>query len=451
MADQRCPFCGKSNPAGASMCQYCQARLKPLVISNPDEPQGLDSIFSQGQEPEDSVPDWLKDLRGPEQEQEAASPEEPDTSPAEAAEESSFAEEASPEPEQAGELDGEMPDWLARIRERSTEEQPPAPVESQEVEIDLSLEEYLAQQESQQSAQEAPEVPPPAVTDWLEAIGRLQREQETQSAAGEPPSVQAGEEAPAGQPPEFPSDEMDSAPVEMSEPDWLQQARSRQVEDIPAEEAQQPEETLSPSAASSEDVADWTTEIGLPEESAALAGDEPPLEAPVSQPAEPQEEEASEEAPAWLAGWGGIFTAQAALEEETPAPEETAAASAAESLSPEDEPDSSVPEWLLNLEAIEIPGAAESTPAFILDQSGENEIIVEPADGSEIAPYTPPGVDGLPDWLAQVSAEEAGDVPAGEEAQSGLEAGGKEAQEGQPGRDVPGSRGQQRVVPGHGG
>ena len=59
--EQRCPMCGKPNPAGAETCQFCQARLKPLIMGSSSEPSGASPTSGgSGQEP---VPDWLSGLR----------------------------------------------------------------------------------------------------------------------------------------------------------------------------------------------------------------------------------------------------------------------------------------------------------------------------------------------------------------------------------------------------
>ncbi len=59
MADVRCSMCGKLNPADATVCRYCQARLKPLA-ENPVEPEA-----SGNQPPEESSDDWLHGLLAP--------------------------------------------------------------------------------------------------------------------------------------------------------------------------------------------------------------------------------------------------------------------------------------------------------------------------------------------------------------------------------------------------
>lgn len=73
MSENRCMMCGKDNPPDLEECQYCQARLKPLIISNqPDE-----SSTRAGEAPpvpiekqKSDSPDWLQDLGGSEHESE---------------------------------------------------------------------------------------------------------------------------------------------------------------------------------------------------------------------------------------------------------------------------------------------------------------------------------------------------------------------------------------------
>ena len=94
MADLRCPMCGKSNPPQAETCQHCQARLKPLMATPPAIP------------PEDGGDaDWLRGLRD-----EGVLGEETPAAPTPPAEEPTLPE-------------GEMPDWLARIRQRTQTEE----------------------------------------------------------------------------------------------------------------------------------------------------------------------------------------------------------------------------------------------------------------------------------------------------------------------------------------
>jgi hypothetical protein len=112
MAEEvRCPMCGKPNPPELEECQYCHARLKPLIVSPPPEefepvepPESPTPEATPEMEAE--LPDWLSELRS----------EEPETErPGEV---KSLAEE--PGPEQAEEVSfetgGASDDWLARLQ-----------------------------------------------------------------------------------------------------------------------------------------------------------------------------------------------------------------------------------------------------------------------------------------------------------------------------------------------
>ncbi len=92
MDDVRCPMCGRLNPAHLEVCQYCEARLKPLRLSPEEQEENeapeeirpdtggvtdwLRSLAQEGEEAasrstsEDDSLDWLKELKG-EQEIEA--------------------------------------------------------------------------------------------------------------------------------------------------------------------------------------------------------------------------------------------------------------------------------------------------------------------------------------------------------------------------------------------
>jgi hypothetical protein len=87
-AEIRCPICGKSNPADAEVCRYCQAQLTPEVPGG-----GASGGASSG----DEEPDWLRSLRAedPKSEDSASTP--------------------------GGETAADVPDWLSRIRKKAIE------------------------------------------------------------------------------------------------------------------------------------------------------------------------------------------------------------------------------------------------------------------------------------------------------------------------------------------
>src|SRR4030042_5516562 len=72
MEDVRCPMCGKPNPPDEEVCQFCQARLRPIEgfafsdgdlyfdsSKEPGKELGRDVNTSTGPE----LPDWLKSFR----------------------------------------------------------------------------------------------------------------------------------------------------------------------------------------------------------------------------------------------------------------------------------------------------------------------------------------------------------------------------------------------------
>ena len=117
MAEIKCPMCSKPNPAELDVCQFCEARLKPLT----DELSRSQPPIHPGEEPTDMdtgqlepvLPQWLREVR-----QQARDSAEED------AEQASAAEEAR-QPDEASDLlaglqsqsdDEEVPDWLAGLR-----------------------------------------------------------------------------------------------------------------------------------------------------------------------------------------------------------------------------------------------------------------------------------------------------------------------------------------------
>ena len=177
MADVRCPMCSTINPADATVCSVCGARLKPMIageaesLAGPPEPQEgeagdwLARIRSEVERkaetsgeapPRPGEPEWLNRLR-------PASGEEEGPPEGELPEWLSEEEGSAAGPSEAA--PGEVPDWLARIRER------------QKTELEAA-------------AEEAP--PPSADDDWL---GRLRREEflptEPEAPLGEEPEREA--------------------------------------------------------------------------------------------------------------------------------------------------------------------------------------------------------------------------------------------------------------------
>ena len=66
MAEIRCPMCGKPNPDDLAVCQFCQARLKPMrPASHPEELPLGSQPNSQDDQFQDSNgdQDWLHQMR----------------------------------------------------------------------------------------------------------------------------------------------------------------------------------------------------------------------------------------------------------------------------------------------------------------------------------------------------------------------------------------------------
>ncbi len=146
MADIRCPMCGKSNPSDLDECQFCGARLKPLLSSSDNShsikageqptPKGtaeFEKVKPGGQGPihpgeaptkkntaelERALPSWLRSLRGDQDEAEAGSGETPPS------EEGST---PTPSPASTSENSGGMSDWLAGLDKVSTGDEEAVP------------------------------------------------------------------------------------------------------------------------------------------------------------------------------------------------------------------------------------------------------------------------------------------------------------------------------------
>jgi hypothetical protein len=118
MAQVRCPLCSQLNPEELEECQFCQARLKPLVVPPFEGDEEGTSALDEG-EPDQALnlPEWLRELSQQEPEEgevEEVEPEEviPDWLKSMG----SAISEAESESELLEKTDSDvMPDWLARL------------------------------------------------------------------------------------------------------------------------------------------------------------------------------------------------------------------------------------------------------------------------------------------------------------------------------------------------
>lgn len=135
METQRCPMCGRPNPPDLEVCQYCQARLKPLWTEPPEQSSGeIEAGISRskaGLEPEEPLlPDWLIASRGQISDAEAPQTEEKGEEafllPPEEVEIDSFLGDLfSDEPAEGKE---DVPEWLQALRSEKTSEPGSSPL-----------------------------------------------------------------------------------------------------------------------------------------------------------------------------------------------------------------------------------------------------------------------------------------------------------------------------------
>ncbi len=140
-------MCGKPNPAELEVCQFCKARLKPLLAGSPDSPSSpekpgrmLSPKKTKGLEPD--LPEWLRTLKS---EADTSSPEEPSQD-----EMLDWTQREENAPIDSG--SGEQPDWLAGLRQGG------------EGDIEVGPEES---EPSLPASSEGPGKPEDEIPDWL--------------------------------------------------------------------------------------------------------------------------------------------------------------------------------------------------------------------------------------------------------------------------------------------
>ncbi len=419
MADVRCPMCGKTNPAEAEVCQFCQARLKPLGFK-----PGSNAATPPPAQPNSKPPsggdetDWLRELMGsdstPEPANEGNEQPRPETGVDDAdwlerirqrtQEEQDAISKIGPKPKvdavQSHDADSagtasELENWLKSLEDSEGTTPPPpvstpppparvpppaAPVQNASdddddwlrsltarIEANKSMEDQMQTLRGGQEGEPEPPVAQPADTGelpgWMQDLrtGEASKNVPTQPGAPQPPA-----EEPAGWLKDFgqvPESSNEVSPDEL--PDWAKNFSDQKSNEAAPE-----------AAAAADEIPDWLS---------ALQAEPPAAEAPI-EPAAP-----SGDLPDWLSG----------LREETPAAE-----APVEPAAPSEE----LPDWL--------GGLREETPAA--------EAPVEPAAPSEDLPdwlntaeYAQPaaqdsaGTEDLPDWMNAFKLEqpEAGNPP----------------------------------------
>ncbi|MCA1953889.1 MAG: hypothetical protein LDL12_01940 [Anaerolinea sp.] len=460
MADEiRCSNCGALNPAQASVCKVCGAKLARPEEDLPDwlrdlrggaaEDAGAGPVmgWTASAGDEEDVPDWLKELKQGEQKsaQEAAeSVDLPDWFSDLSAEQPVASQPAAP-------IETEGQDWLSNLGGTGAGVPTAPPAEQEEDTSWLAGLQAQAGWMADLGAAEEPSAAPAeeaaaGLPDWLGSLG----------AAAEEPSAAPAEEAAAGLPDWLGSlgaaaEEPSAAPAEEAAagvPDWLGSlgAAAEEPSAAPAEEAAAglPDWLGSlgaaaeePSAAPAEEAAaglpDWLGSLGAAaEEPSAAPAEEAAaglpdwlgsLGAAAEEPSAAPAEEAAAGLPDWLSNLG------AAAKEPSAAPAEEAAAgvpdwlgslgAAAEepSAAPAEEAAAGVPDWLSSLgAAAEEPSAApaEEAAAGVPDWLGS---LGAAAEEPSAAPAEEAAA-GLPDWLGSLgaAAEEPSAAPAKEAA-----------------------------------
>jgi hypothetical protein len=392
MADEiKCPMCGKPNPAELDVCQFCEARLKPLTDelsrSQPPIRPGDEPIDRNTADLEPVLPQWLREVR---QQARESVGEEPEQAPAE--------EEAVQQPEESADLlaglqsqseeNEEIPDWLAGLRGEG------AQVFSEETsteEDDLTALKSMFGESSSDSEDNGES----SLPGWISDIGAGEAGQQEEEELSDLLAGQAAEEQPAEPEPE-------------SEFEWTadfdadSDLGAESTEDATALDSELPEWLKGTDKGTESE-----TEGGLPdwmgtEEPAQQST--PPFVSEESGGDFPREAEQTIDEgglPDWLASLGEEST-------ETPTQEETAQPTA----------DVETPDWLTTLDekSGEVPSREAEQPATEIETPDWLKSLDE---GSGEAPSQeteqPAAEIETPDWLASLG-EESSDVTPQEEA-----------------------------------
>jgi hypothetical protein len=381
MADLRCPMCGKSNPPQIEVCQYCQARLKPLIVPSADESEPgasgeSEDLFHAG---DGALPDWLDDLRD-------------DDEP-----------RAEDQEEEAGEDGAEI--WSSEEEQRLSS----AFTFSAEEES-VSDEDWLARltgdEESQPEDQALDQDEPgesPTSAAFLN-MDEVTRDEASSDWLAEFQTSSLGLEEPVETLPQS-DDQGEEASPEGERPHWLDLIRSQQQKEselsasIPPQEEEDPEDSQiwGGKPAGEEGQSDWLSDIGMEEGEEELSIDSKDLPGWLAESGAFQAESQAESEPAFP-GW----MVESDLPEDETAPEageglpDWIAASPAAGTGESKKPRQDLPDWLSNVSEQDV------------DQSG----LPEPVESGEGDDFPAEEEGGLPDWLTKLEAT-AGEQASG--------------------------------------
>jgi len=395
MADTRCPMCGKVNPDDREECQYCGARLVPLIIEAPPEEEGergsggaaaesaawergsggareketgeagFEEGFSEFEAEGDA--DWLSELRGEEnlpQPPLVRGEENPPQPPLIRGEQSAPQPplERGEQPQEAGEeLDwtagegleeAETPDWLHELQEESggaSEDQ--AAFEDEAGDEALDWLEQMRQRGEQAQQEEIPEeTPDPAVPDWLE---QLDEEEEDLKGFGKPFRSEEPDwlsEAAGG-----PED----LAVSQEIPEWLSEISGPTTPEEAEPESVADEQSVDELASDEIVVPDWLSELENPPQPPLIRGEQsapqPALEKGEENPPQPpliRGEQSGPQPPLTR----GEETRQPGLERGEENPPQPPLTRGEQSAAEEAEPEISraeIPSWLASMRPVE--------------------------------------------------------------------------------------------------
>ena len=376
MADVHCPMCGKPNSSESDVCQFCGARLKPVLASTPVDSQpikageqpikrdtsdfekvktGGGEAIHPGEAPikrdtgelERALPSWLRTLREDGTPSEGGFPAEPT---------SDAGVPAAPSPDASGNL----PDWLSGLGNAAAEEEEQVP-------------DWLAGLRGDKAGTPAPEAkstpgetPAASEADWLSRLGEPSADASSAAAVKDDADWMKHQQSRVvdGQPPEN-----EPSPVGGNEsgpsgdfPDWFKEFKDK------------PEPGVAASAPAA-DAADWLDKLTGKPASATAGSDQPLLDgdkAPAS--------------PGGSTGWLNQLTGNA--------PSETPASS----FQPEGEPSAD--------ENVKLAPSEESPDWLNQFKGNVPQETVEPAGGSE----------SVPDWLSGFGSAPGAPAPAAGES-----------------------------------
>lgn len=200
MAEIRCPMCSAENPADAQVCVECGARLTPLIAGEESTESKPDFGAAGGQGGQTSEgEDWLERIRRDVEAQ-------PDD-----------------EPEEALEVPaGEAPDWLSQLREADSgyEEGPPEGEKPEWIDEFIAAGDQAPAEEGRSVEGLTEEGQAEDVPDWLARIREKTQSQDVDAGAPQDDWITSlREEGASAEPQPTGLEELQPAPEEESEPE----------------------------------------------------------------------------------------------------------------------------------------------------------------------------------------------------------------------------------------